>query len=78
MAEVRTDQERGALGAYAILHTRDLDESCMRVSSVLSPHELRIARHGDYLDTEMCHVPLGGVSINRLRYGATVDIDVGC
>ena len=66
-----------ALGRYAILRTRDLDEATSRVSCVLSPHELSIARQGDHLDAEMCHAPLGGVSINRLRYGATVDIDVG-
>ena len=65
------------LGAYAILRTRDLDEARKRVSDVFSPHGLRIAQHDRHLDAEMCHVSLGGVSINRLRYGATVDIDVG-
>ncbi len=71
-------EQRRPLGAYSILRTPDLDEARAGVAGVLSPHDLRISRQGDCLDTELCHVSLGGVSINRLRYGATVDIDVGC
>lgn len=67
----------GSLQAYSILRTQDLDEARARVATVFSPHDLRISRRDHALDTQMCHVPLGGVSINRLRYGATVDIDVG-
>lgn len=67
----------GSLGAYAILRTRDLDEARARVAGVFSPHHLCVARQDARLDAEMCHVPMGGVSVNRLRYGATVDIDVG-
>jgi len=78
MISSSTIQVGHALGAYAILRTDDLDEARKRVSDVFSPHELQIVQHDRYLDTEMCHASLGGVSINRLRYGATVDIDVGC
>lgn len=69
---------RDALNAYSILHTRDLDEARAGVSRVLSPHELKISRSSEHLDTRLCHAPMGAVSINRLRYGATVQIDVGC
>lgn len=80
MAGLRTTAvaDRRALHAYSILRTADLDEACRRVTQVLSPHDLRIVRRAHRLDAHMCHAPLGGVSINRLRYGATVDIDVGC
>lgn len=77
MVDAATVAARQPLGSYAILRTRDLDEARHRVAGVFSPHELRISHQGDRLDTQMCHAPLGGVSINRLRYGATVDIDVG-
>lgn len=66
-----------SLRAYAILRTRDLDEVRDGVAGIFSPHHLRVVKQGARLDAEMCHVPMGGVSINRLRYGATVDIDVG-
>ena len=69
---------RNALHAYSILRTLDLDEARDGVARVFSPHELKVASVERRLDTRMCHVALGAVSINRLRYGATVDIDVGC
>ncbi|MCL4182118.1 MAG: helix-turn-helix transcriptional regulator [Burkholderiaceae bacterium] len=69
---------RRALHAYSILHTTDLDEARKGVSEVFSPHELKIVRRDERFDTYMSHAPMGGISINRLRYGASVDIDVGC
>ena len=68
---------RNALHAYSILRTLDLDEARDGVARVFSPHELKVASAERRLDTRMCHASLGAVSINRLRYGATVDIDVG-
>jgi len=69
---------RDALHAFSLLHTRDLDEARAGVARVLSPHELRMSRSSDRLDAQLCHAPIGAVSINRLRYGATVQIDAGC
>lgn len=66
------------LGKYAVLCTDDLDEARDGVSRVFSPHELSIPFAGERLGTRLSHAPVGSVSINRLRYGATVDIDVGC
>lgn len=65
------------LHAYTILCTIDLDEARSGVSRVFSSHELGIAGTGQQLNTRMHHAPLGMVSINRLSYGATVDIDAG-
>ena len=73
-----TVASRNALHAYSILHTSDLDEARDGVSRVFSPHGLKVASVEHRLDTHLCHAPMGAVSINRLRYGATVDIDVGC
>lgn len=69
---------RDALHAYSLLHTSDLDEARAGVARVLSPHELRMSRSSECLDARLCHAPIGAVSINRLRYGATVQIDAGC
>lgn len=66
------------LSKYAVLCTDDLDEARDGVSRVFSPHELSIPFAGERLGTRLSHAPVGSVSINRLRYGATVDIDVGC
>lgn len=66
------------LHAYTVLCTADLDEARHGVSRIFSPHELGVAGAGERLDTRMHHVSLGAVSINRLSYGATVDIDAGC
>lgn len=73
-----TVASRAALHAYSILHTGDLDEACDGVSRVLSPHDLRVVSVERRLDARLWHAPMGAVSINRLGYGATVDIDVGC
>ncbi len=73
-----TVASRNALHAYSILHTSDLDEARDGVSRVFSPHELTVVSAERRLDTCLSHAPMGAVSINRLRYGATVDIDVGC
>lgn len=65
------------LDAHTILRTRDLDEARSRVAEVFSPHALQIVQQSQQLDAKMCHLALGQVSISRLRYGATVEIDIG-
>lgn len=62
---------------YPLFHTKDLEEARGQVSSIFCPHDLKITQ-GRQLDACMYHVPIGGVSLNRLRYGATVAIDPGC
>lgn len=66
-----------ALLAHALFHTHDIDEAREKVAQVFCPHELRVMHAGESVDTRMCHVPIGGVSLNRLDYGATVHIDPG-
>lgn len=69
---------RDPLSRYALFHTHDLDEACSRVAAIYCRHTLRIAGRGQHIDACMQHARLRGVSVNRLRYGATVDIDAGC
>ncbi|MCL4182119.1 MAG: AraC family transcriptional regulator [Burkholderiaceae bacterium] len=66
-----------ALMSHVLFRVNDLDEARERVANVFSPHDLRVLATGETLDTRMCHVPIGRVSLNRLDYGATVHIDPG-
>lgn len=67
------------LARHRLFHTLDVDEARERVAAVFCPHALAIAGTRDgRVDAAMSHAPLGGVSLNRLRYGATVRIDAGC
>lgn len=76
-AYVRTVGGRDPLSHYSLFATTDPDEARERVAAVFCPHALRAAGRGARVDAFMQHAPLGGVSLNRLRYGATVDIDAG-
>lgn len=71
-------RRKGPLTSYSVMHTSDLDEARQRISEIFCPHDLSIAQRNDRLDACMCHAPVGSVSFNRLRYGATVAIDPGC
>jgi len=67
------------LSRHRIFHTTDLDEARDLVTKVYAPHDLTYAgQSGRRLDTTMSHVRLGEISLNRLRYGARVNIDVEC
>lgn len=69
---------RDALSRYVLFKTTDPDEAKTRVASVYCPHELVVlGREDRSVDTAMCRVSLGGVTLNRLRYGPTVAIDAG-
>jgi AraC-like DNA-binding protein len=57
--------------------SRDLQETRSMVSRVMKPHELHAAGHGQRVDARMHHMAFGDVSLNRLVYGADVDIDPG-
>ncbi|CAB1368400.1 AraC family transcriptional regulator [Denitratisoma oestradiolicum] len=66
------------LSRHRLFQTFDATEARERVAEVYCPHELKIlGEDNQRVDTCMDHVPLGGVSLNRLRYGPTVKIDAG-
>lgn len=67
-----------ALLSHMLFHTRDVDEAREGVAKVFSPHDLRVMGSGGTVDSCMHHVSLGGITLSRLRYGTTVDIDPGC
>lgn len=47
------------------------------VSDIFKPHDLSPARSGDQVSAQMHHVSLGQLSLSRLEYDSTVDIDPG-
>jgi len=55
----------------------DLDEARSMVGRVMRPHHLGVVGALQRLDARMHHQPLGEVSLNRLRYGANVEIRPG-
>lgn len=66
------------LTRYPLFHSSDLDEVRDRVAGIFCPHDLKVTGRNHHIDASMHHAPIGGVSLNRLRYGATVAIDPGC
>jgi AraC-like DNA-binding protein len=68
---------RTPLSHHVLFQSRDLDEAREAVARVYKPHFLSIVHRGDRLDAAHHHVPVGKVSFNYLRYGATVEIDPG-
>lgn len=70
-------EQPNPLLAHKLFHTYDIDDARERVTEVFSPHDLRLVRAEEAVDTHMYKVSLGAISLNRLSYGATVDIDAG-
>lgn len=66
------------LARYPLFASSDLDEVRERVADIFCPHDLRIIGRNHRIGASMHHAPIGGISLNRLRYGATVAIDPGC
>lgn len=70
------DFDRGRL-----FETSDLDEVRHRCARVFNPHTLNVVGHDQRLHARMEHLPLGGLSLNRLKWGAAVEVDpdrLGC
>jgi AraC-like DNA-binding protein len=68
----------GPLAGHCVFHTTDVAEARDRVAGIYCPHELKIVGpERNRVDTCMSHVRIGGVSVNRLRYGPEVRIDAG-
>lgn len=57
--------------------SQDIDEVRSMVGRVMKPHELAIKTRSQRLDARMHHATLGKVSLSRLRYGASVEINPG-
>jgi AraC-like DNA-binding protein len=57
--------------------SRDLLQTRSLVSEVMKPHELHVHGASQNVNARMHHMAIGGVSLNRLKYGAEVDIEPG-
>lgn len=64
------DFERGRL-----YRSQDLDEVRQACGRVFNPHELRVVGPRQRLDAGMDHLRFGGLSLNRLHWGAEVAVD---
>jgi len=75
---METTRDRQApLAAYALFHTRDLDEARERVAAIFCPHRLDRIGRGQF---DACHHHLAGdrLSLNFIDYGAKTLISPGC
>jgi AraC-like DNA-binding protein len=58
-----------------LFQTEDLDEARILCGRVFNPHDLQITGQASRLRSQMDHLPLGRVSLNRLTWGAPVRVD---
>lgn len=58
-----------------VFQTRDLDEIRECSARALSPHSLSVVGTRNPLDARLDHLPLGELSLMRLRWGAPVAVD---
>lgn len=57
--------------------SRDLSQTRKLVGAVMKPHDLHVRGTAQHVNARMHHVAFGGISLNRLKYGADVDIEPG-
>lgn len=78
LAQRPSNAADGLLSRHLLFKTADPAEARERVARVYCPHDLEVIdRKAPQVDTAMGRVSLGGVTVNRLRYGPTVKIDAG-
>ena len=58
-----------------LFESTDLDETRELCGRVFNPHQLQLRGRGQALHARMDHHPLGDMSLNRLTWGAAVDVD---
>ena len=73
-----TPQPATGLAPYRLFHSQDLDETRSNVGRIFKPHALGVCGKRQRLDAQMDHLAIGGLSLNRLRYGADVTIEPAC
>lgn len=55
--------------------SRDLAQTRRLLGAVMKPHALHVHGASQQLNARMHHMAFGAVSLNRLKYGAEVDIE---
>ena len=60
---------------HLVLASPDLEQTRAAVGHCMKPHRLVVRGGGQTLQARMHHVPMGRVSLSRLRYGADVAIE---
>ncbi|MDC9594697.1 AraC family transcriptional regulator [Xenorhabdus sp. IM139775] len=62
---------------HMLFSSNDFDEVKSMVGRVMQPHQLNIVGNNQKLDARMHYIPLGDISMSRLRYSASVEITPG-
>lgn len=78
VSQPTTQQLVAGLSPYQLFHSKDLDETRSNVGRIFKPHVLGICGKSQRLDARMDHLAIGGISLNRLHYGANVSIEPEC
>ena len=65
------------LQGYEKFRSGDADETRSFVSSIFCPHRLEPKTRNGKVDALVNHAPVGGISLNYLRYGVPVMVDPG-
>ncbi|CAG4883919.1 AraC family transcriptional regulator [Georgfuchsia toluolica] len=72
---INIENVTSCLSAYPLFErVEDIDETCDRVGKVFRPHNLDFFGAGKKLNAHMDHLPMGSITVNRLRYQAEVSI----
>lgn len=58
-----------------LFRTKDLDEARMLCGRVFNPHDLQVTGQARQFCSQMEHLRLGSLSLNRLTWGAPVHVD---
>src|SRR5690606_34957429 len=72
LAALRLDA--GRLDAFQVFAGHTPSAICSGVASVLCPHEMELAAPGRRCDASLSRMPVGGLSLVKLRYGSEVAV----
>jgi AraC-like DNA-binding protein len=72
---IEVDPLTRCLSAHPLFRcTDDVEETCAKVGQVFRPHQLSVRGLSQRLNAQMDHVPIGRLSINRLRYETGINV----
>ncbi len=69
-------QEPVALRQHRYFESHDVDDTCIRISTILQPHRLRPTRHSTRVHSHMDFIRFGGAVIGALDFGDEMDVIV--
>ncbi|GLQ74039.1 AraC family transcriptional regulator [Vibrio penaeicida] len=73
---VRAFRQRLDESSHLLFSSSNVDEAKASVGRVMTPHELNVINNNGRLDASMHYMPLGDISLYRLKYGSSVSIHI--